>query len=199
MALLFCLFFTQSFSGSNMISYYMVTILKVKYLGAYLLIIHILKMSRIPLNENLAAIIVAGMYVVGYAVSSILVRRIPRRPLLLFSLFLMMLANLVVGVTLYHNNIPTKSSVFNESESQATIEENHLVGVTGLDHVLSLVPVLFSILITFGYSCGLGPVPFILLGELFPSKVAYSNIIFTLIHPVNKGLQERVQLQLQHS
>ena len=156
-------------------------------------------MSKIPLDENLAAIIVAGMYVVGYAVSSILVRRIPRRPLLLFSLFLMMLANLVVGVTLYHNNIPTKSSVFNESESQATIEENHLVGVTGLDHVLSLVPVLFSILITFGYSCGLGPVPFILLGELFPSRVPYSNIIFTLIHPVNKGLQERVQLQLQHS
>ena len=154
-------------------------------------------MSRIPLDANLAAIIVAGMYVVGYGLSSILVRRIPRRTLLFGSLFLMMMANLVVGITLYHNNLPAYSSVSNESNPQAVIEEKQLADST--DQVLSLVPVLSSILITFGYACGLGPVPFILLGELFPSKVAYSNIVFTLIHPVNKGLQERVQLQLQHS
>ena len=139
-------------------------------------------MSKIPLNENVAAIIVAAMYIVGYGLSSILVRRIPRRTLLFGSLFLMMMAHLGVGITLYYKNITSQSSVFNESNSQATIEENHLVGVTGLDHVLNLVPVLSSILITFGYSCGLGPVPFILLGELFPSKAAH-QILFFYINP----------------
>lgn len=34
----------------------------------------------------------------------------------------------------------------------------------------SLVPVISCILITFGYACGLGPVPFILFGELFPNR-----------------------------
>ena len=155
-------------------------------------------MSKIPLDENLAAIIVTGMYVVGFCVSSVIVRRIPRRTMLFGSLFMMMMGNLGVGITLYHKNITTKSSVFNESKSRAINEENHLVDLTGLDHFLSLVPVLSSILIIFGYSCGLGPVPFILLGELFPSKVDHSNIVFTLINPF-KGLQERLQLQLQHS
>ena len=153
-------------------------------------------MSKIPLDENLAAIIVAAMYIVGYGLSSILVRRIPRRTLLFGSLFMMMMGNLGVGITLYHNNLSAYSPVYNESNPQAIAEEKQVAGLT--DYVVSLVPVLSSILITFGYACGLGPVPFILLGELFPSKVAYSNIIFTLIHPV-KGLQERVQLQLQHS
>ena len=33
------------------------------------------------------------------------------------------------------------------------------------------MPVISCILITFGYACGLGPVPFILFGELFPNSV----------------------------
>ena len=37
-------------------------------------------------------------------------------------------------------------------------------------HNFSLVPVISCILITFGYACGLGPVPFILFGELFPNR-----------------------------
>jgi len=39
------------------------------------------------------------------------------------------------------------------------------------EHMISLVPVISCILITFGYACGLGPVPFILFGELFPNSV----------------------------
>ena len=39
------------------------------------------------------------------------------------------------------------------------------------DALLSIVPVISCVLITFGYACGLGPVPFILFGELFPSSV----------------------------
>jgi len=42
---------------------------------------------------------------------------------------------------------------------------------TNTDHMISLVPVISCILITFGYACGLGPVPFILFGELFPNSV----------------------------
>ena len=39
--------------------------------------------------------------------------------------------------------------------------------------LVSLIPVFSCIFITFGYACGLGPVPFILFGELFPSKCGY--------------------------
>merc|ERR1719222_863548 len=42
---------------------------------------------------------------------------------------------------------------------------------TNTEHMISLVPVISCILITFGYACGLGPVPFILFGELFPNSV----------------------------
>merc|ERR1719361_619020 len=85
MALLVFLFFTQSFSGSNMVSYYTVTILQ---------------MAEIPLDENLTAILVAAQYVFGYCLSSIMVTRIPRRLLLMGSLALMMTANMAAGLVL---------------------------------------------------------------------------------------------------
>ena len=57
------LFNTQLFIGSNMVSYYTVTILQ---------------MAEIPLDENITAILVASQYVLGYFISSILVTRIVR-------------------------------------------------------------------------------------------------------------------------
>ena len=111
-ALLVFLFFTQSFSGSNMVSYYTVTIFQ---------------LARIPLDENLAAVLVAAQYVLviierktkedmypycvlwrlqGYGLSSVLVRSLPRRSLLVASLLLMLAANLAAGAALLARQPP---------------------------------------------------------------------------------------------
>jgi MFS family permease len=177
MALLVFLFFTQSFSGSNMVSYYTVTILQ---------------MANIPLDENLAAILVAAQYVVGYSLSSMFVTKISRRALLFGSLALMMMANLGAGIVLFNSKTPAESELSNQTEHMTIIDADQLVGLTDLeqdalplpapgvlDQVLSMVPVISCILITFGYACGLGPVPFILFGELFPSSVRGSATSIT--------------------
>jgi len=177
MALLVFLFFTQSFSGSNMVSYYTVTILQ---------------MANIPLDENLAAILVAAQYVVGYSLSSMFVTRISRRSLLFSSLALMMLANLGAGLVLFNSNVPAEKTGDNRTDHLTIIDADQLVGLPELDQdalplpapgvvdqVLSMVPVISCILITFGYACGLGPVPFILFGELFPSSVRGSATSIT--------------------
>jgi len=173
MALLVFLFFTQSFSGSNMVSYYTVTILQ---------------MANIPLDENLAAILVASQYVVGYCLSSVFVTRVSRRALLFGSLTLMMIANLGAGIVLFNRELPTGSTVSNKTEHLSIIEADQFVSLTDieqlpvpgmLDQAVSMVPVISCIFITFGYACGLGPVPFILFGELFPSSVRGSATSIT--------------------
>ena len=160
------LFNTQLFIGSNMVSYYTVTILQ---------------MAEIPLDENITTILVASQYVLGYFISSILVTRIPRRVLLVGSLILMMMANLGAGLVLlekYDQEDKTENNT-NEGSPSAIVDSDNIIAVENTnispgdekDHsIFSFIPVLSCILITFGYACGLGPVPFILFGELFPSK-----------------------------
>jgi len=192
MALLVFLFFTQSFSGSNMVSYYTITIFQ---------------MANIPLDENLASVLVAAQYVLGYSLSSLFVTKIPRRTLLFASLALMTLANLSAGLVLLRQQ--PESAPFNNSSvtdlattettprfqqgAAPNLEEHKMMKVehgiveadlgpgdpgpvllpepSNTEHMISLVPVISCILITFGYACGLGPVPFILFGELFPNSV----------------------------
>ena len=164
MTLLVFLFFTQSFSGSNMVSYYTVTILQ---------------MAEIPLDENLTAILVAAQYVFGYCLSSIMVTRIPRRALLMGSLALMMTANLAAGLVLLDKRTGA-TNMTSEEEHLTIVDADNLLGLDPSQEegevqepsssFVSLIPVFSCILITFGYACGLGPVPFILFGELFPSE-----------------------------
>ena len=174
MALLVFLFFTQSFSGSNMVSYYTVTILQ---------------MAEIPMDENISAILVAAQYVLGYAISSILVTRIGRRSLLIGSLVLMMLANLGAGLVLLDKHEDTKDSV-NVTNDLVIVDADNLVGLEAntddqsLEEeshgIYSYIPVISCVFITFGYACGLGPVPFILFGELFPSGFNPISLDFTM-------------------
>lgn len=199
MALLVFLFFTQSFSGSNMVSYYTITIFQ---------------MANIPLDENLASVLVAAQYVLGYSLSSLFVTKIPRRTLLFASLTIMTLANLSAGLVLLRQQpegvSPNNSSYVSDlgiTENDHKIEHHKMMGEehemmevehkmievehgiveadlglgdpgpvllpepSNTEHMISLVPVISCILITFGYACGLGPVPFILFGELFPNSV----------------------------
>ena len=95
------------------------------------------------------------------------------------------LANVGAGLVLLNKTKiePTSSNLTHHME---IIDADHMMGLTDLevgdgplppspsvsvmDHLLSLVPVFSCILICFGYACGLGPVPWILFGELFPSE-----------------------------
>jgi len=144
------------------------------------------------LDENVIAILVAAQYVLGYTISSILVTRIPRRALLIGSLILMMLANLGAGLALLDKKyIPEDEIVDKVNDTQENhvviVDADNLVGVEAHEadaevkehNIFSFIPVISCVLITFGYACGLGPVPFILFGELFPSSVRGSATSIT--------------------
>ena len=176
MALLVFLFFTQSFSGSNMVSYYTVTILQ---------------MAEIPMDENISAILVAAQYVLGYAISSVLVTRIGRRALLIGSLVLMMLANLGAGLVLLDKHDDNTGGDVNVTSNThiVIVDADNLVGLEASNEdqimeeghgIYSYIPVISCVFITFGYACGLGPVPFILFGELFPSEFNPISSGFTM-------------------
>ena len=96
------------------------------------------------------------------------------------------LANVGAGLVLL-SRADTEIVSTNTTHNLDIIDADHMVGLTDLEvvdvplpfphsvsmleHLLSLVPVFSCIFICFGYACGLGPVPWILFGELFPSKL----------------------------
>ena len=113
--------------------------------------------------------------------------RIPRRVLLFCSLVLMFLANLSAGLVLLSADsppAPLPADTAHNHSHLSIVDADQLVGLelepqlaepqpVGLvDQAVSFVPVISCILITFGYACGLGPVPFILFGELFPGSLS---------------------------
>ena len=165
----------------------------------------ILQMADIPLDEHISAILVAAQvtvhgyhtalltaacvqYVVGYALSSVLVTRLGRRTLLMASLLLMMLANLGAGLVLLDrrpHQLPANTTTHLAIVEADTVlageaaEAAEAAEAEDSGHsVLSFVPVISCVLITFGYACGLGPVPFILFGELFPSE--FNRMVITV-------------------
>ena len=163
----------------------------------------ILQMADIPLDEHISAILVAAQvtvhgyhtalltaacvqYVVGYALSSVLVTRLGRRTLLMASLLLMMLANLGAGLVLLDrrpHQLPANTTAHLAIVEADTVLPGEAVEAAEAEDsghsVLSFVPVISCVLITFGYACGLGPVPFILFGELFPSEWLMFNRMVT--------------------
>merc|ERR1719270_2380951 len=101
-----------------------------------------------------------------------------------------MMANLGAGLVLLHkydqqyntrNNTNVDSHIaIIDADNIIAVEDTNSSPVDEKDHsIFSFIPVLSCILITFGYACGLGPVPFILFGELFPSSVRGSATSIT--------------------
>merc|ERR1719397_2409279 len=103
------------------------------------------------------------------------------------SLALMMTANLAAGLVLLGKHSTTADTAANVTDNQSDsqhhltiVDADNMIGVDSTieeqedlpsSNIVSLIPVFSCIFITFGYACGLGPVPFILFGELFPSSV----------------------------
>ena len=125
------------------------------------------------------------------------------------SLALMMTANLAAGLVLLdkHKNNNNKNNT--ESEEHLTIvDADNLIGLdssseleedTTRSSIVSLIPVFSCIFITFGYACGLGPVPFILFGELFPSMFCYVSAAVIEKPLTLQALSEVMPPQSQHS
>lgn len=101
------------------------------------------------------------------------------------SLVLMGLANLSAGLVLMSKATVAEElvqpvvvagegglgEVWSENITMVIAEEN---GVAGDEtYFIKLVPVMSCIFITFGYACGLGPVPWILFGELLPGDLIH--------------------------
>ena len=105
------------------------------------------------------------------------------------SLVLMGLANLSAGLVLMSKATVAEEAlvqpvavagegglgeVWSENITVVFAEEN---GVSGNEtYFIKLVPVMSCIFITFGYACGLGPVPWILFGELLPGDLMHELI-----------------------
>ena len=128
------------------------------------------------------------------------------------SLALMMTANLAAGLVLLDKH---KSNNNNNTESEegqqqhlTIVDADNLLGLdssselqedTTRSSIVSLIPVFSCIFITFGYACGLGPVPFILFGELFPSMFCYVSAA-VIENPLTlQALSEVMPPQSQHS
>ena len=110
------------------------------------------------------------------------------------SLALMMTANLAAGLVLLEKQtnipVPAVNGTQDHQDHLIIVDADNIIGLDSPleeeveEHqqrstLVSLIPVFSCIFITFGYACGLGPVPFILFGELFPS-VYYVLYLLTL-------------------
>ena len=80
----------------------------------------------------------------------------------------------------------TSQLIFSKSEDDNMSTSQQVNIQTEADDVYSFIPVISCIFICFGYGFGLGPIPFILFGELFPSKTQFLFFIFQ-IYLVNLG------------
>ena len=103
----------------------------------------------------------------------------------------MMIANVGAGIVLIANNSSANhtNAVINSSDKHLSIiDADHMLTIIddggdiqapeSVNPVISMIPVISCILITFGYACGLGPVPFILFGELFPGNIKSCFSVF---------------------
>ena len=76
----------------------------------------------------------------------------------------------------------TSQLIFSKSENENMSTSQQVNIQTEADRVYSFIPVISCIFICFGYGIGLGPIPFILFGELFPSKTQFLFFYFKLIY-----------------
>ena len=131
----------------------------------------ILKSSRL-LSPNIASFIPTSTQSISVILFTFIVDRIGRKPLLLFSGAVISLSYVVLFVYSFGSThvwhqcsaLDTTSSITNSTRIHT------LVSVQFCDYI-TLVPMGALILFRFAYGLGWGPIPYILLGETFPSKI----------------------------
>lgn len=101
------------------------------------------------LNPNVAAIIIGGVQLVATFLSSMVVNRIGRRPTLLWTQGIMTCALIVFGVFFY-------------------LKEYHSATASAM----SFIPIVSLVIFIIAFSFGLGPLAWLMLGELLPPRVS---------------------------
>ena len=117
--------------------------------------------ARIELNEFQATILVGGVQVVGTFLGTLVLNISGRRPLLLLSSGLCSLFMGLLGTVFF----------LKEHEPESVI-------VTSAG---SWLPLVCLIGFTFSFTLGLGPVPWVLVGELFPANVRLCSSILKIL------------------
>ena len=143
----------------------------------------ILKSSRL-LSPNVASFIPTSTQSISMILFTFIVDRIGRKPLLLLSGAGIALSHVVLsaysfGTThVWHqcSELDTTSSITNSTGIHT------LVSVQFCDYI-TLVPMGALIFFRFAYGLGWGVVPYILLGESFPTKIRYiaASVSFSLL------------------
>ena len=131
----------------------------------------ILKSSRL-VSPNVASFIPTSVQSVSVLLFTFLVDRIGRKPLLLFSGAGIVLSHVILSVYSFGS-----SQVWSQCSESVTTSgltnssgTHSLLSVEFCDYI-TLVPMAALIMLRFAYGLGWGPVPWILLGEFFPTKV----------------------------
>jgi MFS family permease len=130
--------FGMQFTGAPPLAFYLVPIFQ---------------KSNIPISSYLAAASLSCFRLIIVIISTLLSSVVPRRPLLMITLFITATGALLLGTNAYLDKQPW----FNELQSNYP--------------VLKWVPLISIFLIYAGFSGGLGPVIQILVGELLPSNL----------------------------
>ncbi|XP_075232586.1 trehalose transporter 1-like protein [Lycorma delicatula] len=125
--------FFQQFSGINAVIFYASKIFKD---------------AGSDLNENLSAIIVGVIMVFMTWVSSLVIDRAGRRPLLLISALIMAICSAVLGIYFYIKNISPETA-----------------------KTIGLIPITSLSLFVIAFSLGFGPIPWMFMSEIFPPQI----------------------------
>lgn len=131
-----CLMFFQQMAGINAVIFNMATIFK---------------SADVALSTEISTIIVGVVQVIATFTSSLVVDRLGRRILLLFSGFVMMLCSLALGIFFFLLDTHTAESDIVQS--------------------IGWLPVLSLALFIIAFSLGYGPIPWMIAGDICPLNI----------------------------
>ena len=164
------LFMIQVWSGLGAIRSYLVSIIKA---------------TGTSFNPYNCAIMVSSIRMIGQFLSSILSMKFNRRPILMWSCFLLSLSWLGLGLSVQFSN--SSSSLFEDSTNYSYAAESLITAPTlpQQSHIVNILPVIFLMLLILSFQVGLGPTPWVYGNELYPLDLrSYLCAITSSLEPV---------------
>ena len=149
-------------------------------------LVSIIRATGTSFNAYSCAMAVSSFRIIGQFLSSILSMKFNRRPILIWSCFLLGLSWIGLGLSVDFN--PYSSSLFDYSTNISTkeIETELMLSATQQDNqILNILPVIFLMLLIISFQAGLGPTPWVYGNELYPLDLrSYLCAITSSLEPV---------------